>query len=974
MLKKILSFAAALVVAVSAVLVPASAKAPEYRNRYVTTVYNEQNGLPTGEANAVLQTNDGYIWIGSYGGLIRYDGTTFKNYSTTGELESSSVRALFEDSKGRLWIGTNDAGVFVFENDSFRKIPCSLGNTFLCIRDFAEGPDGKIYVASTSGIGEIEGDSLIPYTDEELAEKTVYALGVDKYNRVWGVMNAGIVSVVRDRKLVRKIESEEIFKDSEVYCLSATNNGDILLGSSGNRLARLIFSDKDEDNDELKYYSTGKTYTHNRIKETKNGSIIVSGLHGFYVLLPDGGYYEFGEERAASSINCADMDYEGNIWLASNSYGVIKYTIGSYYSPNFEAGLSGITLNAVTESDGMTYIGTDSGIKVFDSSWNPVVNSLTEKLNGVRVRDIIRGDNGLIWAASYSENSLCCYNPKTDSLDVFNPDSGMASDRVRTLLRLSDGSIAAGTQQGLSIIHPDKTITTLTEQDGLVNPAILCILEKDDGTLLAGSDGYGIYEINGTEIINHSFDEGLKEGVVLRMLRDGSLDAYFVSAGSSLYYWADGKFTKLTNLEKEAGSIFDFYLRDNKLWLLQNSGVLCVDRDILLSGERAETVMYGFDYGMTGSLNANTWHYINDEGNLVMATRSGISVFNFSGVDTCLPKLILNSVTVDGKRTEHPDTIMLDSTAQRITIDFAALSFTNTSNFTVAYRLENFDEEETVLNNLRSGDISYTNLPGGSYTFRVRVFDKANPDIQNTVTLTIEKEKNIAERPLFWAGVLLSSMALVAAIGLLIYKAKMAQMKKRQRQLKSLSEEALVCFARTIDAKDKYTNGHSVRVALYSRELAKRMGKSEAEQEHIYYVALLHDIGKIGVPDNILNKPGRLTDEEYEIIKSHPAIGGDILKEFTAIEGIADGARYHHERYDGRGYCEGKKGTEIPEVARIIGVADTYDAMSSSRCYREALSSKVIIDELKKAQGTQLDPEVVPFMLEMIEDGTAPIK
>lgn len=151
------------------------------------------------------------------------------------------------------------------------------------------------------------------------------------------------------------------------------------------------------------------------------------------------------------------------------------------------------------------------------------------------------------------------------------------------------------------------------------------------------------------------------------------------------------------------------------------------------------------------------------------------------------------------------------------------------------------------------------------------------------------------------------------------------------------------------------------------------MNMNKSEQERIYYIAMLHDIGKIGVPDSILNKPGKLTDEERRIIQQHPAIGAEILKNYTALKDVAYGAKYHHERYDGTGYCEGLSGKDIPLVARIIGVADTYDAMSSKRCYRDPLSSEYIVGELKRVAGTQLDPEIVSYMIEMIEDGTAPI-
>lgn len=222
-----------------------------------------------------------------------------------------------------------------------------------------------------------------------------------------------------------------------------------------------------------------------------------------------------------------------------------------------------------------------------------------------------------------------------------------------------------------------------------------------------------------------------------------------------------------------------------------------------------------------------------------------------------------------------------------------------------------------------------------------------------------------------WIAVLLLLVLLSMVFCFFYIRIKMKELEKKQVVYKSIVNQSLETFAHAIDAKDRDTNGHSIRVAVYSREIARRMNFSEEEQEQIYYMAMLHDIGKIGIPDSILKKPGKLTEEEMEVIRSHPAIGGEILKDFTAIKGISDGARYHHERYDGNGYNEGLKGEEIPLFARIICVADCYDTMSSKRVYKEHHDEEYILKELKECSGKQFDPEIVPYMIEMIEDGTA---
>ncbi len=187
-------------------------------------------------------------------------------------------------------------------------------------------------------------------------------------------------------------------------------------------------------------------------------------------------------------------------------------------------------------------------------------------------------------------------------------------------------------------------------------------------------------------------------------------------------------------------------------------------------------------------------------------------------------------------------------------------------------------------------------------------------------------------------------------------------------ECESLSRHVVQALAEAIDAKDKYTNGHSARVAKYSVEIAKRYGYSEKEQEDIYMMGLLHDVGKIGVPDSVINKPGRLTDEEFAQIKVHPAIGAKILTSVTEMPKLAIGARWHHERYDGKGYPDGQKGDEILEEARIIAVADAYDAMTSHRSYRDILPQEVVRGEIEKGKGTQFDPVFADIMLQMIDE------
>ena len=234
-------------------------------------------------------------------------------------------------------------------------------------------------------------------------------------------------------------------------------------------------------------------------------------------------------------------------------------------------------------------------------------------------------------------------------------------------------------------------------------------------------------------------------------------------------------------------------------------------------------------------------------------------------------------------------------------------------------------------------------------------------------------------------GVSLISMTLVVVVNVFfvyalsslgeeVGKARTRELKfykEAQEREAALFEETTEALANAIDAKDKYTRGHSTRVSILSRLIAQEAGLSNEECEQVYFAALLHDVGKIGVPDDVINKPGRLTDEEFAQIKIHPVLGYQILSSIRQSPYLSVGAHYHHERYDGRGYPDGLAGEDIPKIARIIAVADAFDAMTSTRSYRDALERQRVRDEIANGMGTQFDYEYAAIMLRLIDSGVA---
>ncbi len=274
-------------------------------------------------------------------------------------------------------------------------------------------------------------------------------------------------------------------------------------------------------------------------------------------------------------------------------------------------------------------------------------------------------------------------------------------------------------------------------------------------------------------------------------------------------------------------------------------------------------------------------------------------------------------------------------------------------------------------------DINMPEMDGFEVIYEIK---KSEGDWRDTpvIFLTAEEDEEIETKGLSLGAMDFIRKPFVANV--LVLRVKHAvELIRLQKDLESMVDEktkenenlflhVVESLADAIDAKDKYTNGHSGRVAVYSKEIAGRYGYDEKRQEKIFMMGLLHDVGKIGVPDEVINKPGRLTDEEFAQIKAHPAIGDRILKSVEEMAKLSIGARWHNERYDGKGYAHGLKGDEILEEARIIAVADAYDAMTSHRSYRDILPQEVVRGELVKGKGTQFDPTFADIMIQMIDE------
>ena len=947
---------------------------------YSAVLYNNMNGLPTSEANAIAETDEGFIWIGSYSGLIRYDGNTFERIdSTTG---ITSVVSLCVDSKNRLWIGTNDNGVAVMEKGEYKHYSDVEGLKSSSIRSIAEDPEGNIFIATTHGLGMVDADLVLhPLDEPQINEEYICELrrGVDGV--IYGETMDGDIFTIENQRLTGFYDSERLGIYGVYTVLPDEDNpGYVYIGTND---SKVYYGKLNGGIDQMNMYQVSPL-TVIKSMEKIGGQVWICSDNGIGIL--ENGNLKIVEKVPMdNSIDHMMVDYEGNLWFTSSRQGVMKI-VPNQFTDIFEwYELDARVVNATCVANGMLFIGSDNGLVVLGNKdvieSLPITkvyskrdtlkntNDLIAFLNGVRIRSVIKGSDGHVWFSTYSDRGLVEYFDNT--IRCYTVEDGLPSDRVRTVSMRQDGTVMAVCSGGLAYIKDGKVTEKFDASSGLTNTELLTVVEAKNGDVILGSDGDGIYIINGNSIKNLGKEDGLGSEVVMRVKKDKTRDIYWIITSNSIAYMTSDY--KITTIQKfPYSNNFDLYENSiGEIWILSSNGIYVTTVDELIANGEISTVFYSMDNGLPCVSTANSYSDITDEGVLYISGTTGVAKVNIETPfeDVSELKMAVPYVDIDGK-TLWPDEkgrFVIPAGTRRLTIYSYVYSY-SLLNPKVTYYLEGFDNDKVTVSRKALEPVAYTNLDGGTYTFKMQLQDSMGHGY-NELNITIIKKKAFYEKVWFKTLVVILGFILVTGIVVFFVKRKTKSLMKKQREQKLFIREMIEAFAKTIDMKDKYTNGHSTRVAEYTAMLTRELGYDEETVENYYNIALLHDIGKISIPPEVLNKPGKLTDEEFKIIKSHSLQGYRVLKDISIMPELAIGAGAHHERPDGKGYPKGLKGDEVPRVAQIIGVADTFDAMYSDRPYRKRMNFDKAVSIIKEVSGTQLYSDVVDAFLRLVDKG-----
>ncbi len=936
-------------------------------NDYVQSIYSSNNGLPCGEANDIAQTNDGVLWIGTYAGLYRYNGREFRwidDYESV-----KNVNCLFVDEEGRLWIGTNDNGLsIVIREKVVNVLDQKTGLPSNSVRSIVQATDGYYYIGTTGSMQIITMNNGLKAVKTLPEVNYAKSMAADTNGHVAAIASDGELFLMNNGELESSLklpDGEELFN----CCLFAPD-GTLLVGTSTDHIYGYDISG--DDFRQTKVVTCPDINCINDIKYLNDGSLFICADNGVAYMGTDG-YHKLNTNEFNNSIDHVLYDYQGNLWFTSSRLGLLRLAKSPFRDIYGAIGMERRVVNAVVAWQDCYYIGTDNGLDVVDKAChNQINNELTSKLDGVRIRCMYVDGKDHLWVCTYG-SGLIEYAADGQEWD-YNAENGSFGNRARIVTGLSDGTILAAGDTGISFIKNHRVDRTIRDDDGLINSMILTVTERSDGTILAGTDGDGIAVIKDGEVADIlTRDDGLSSGVILRTVKDPKSDGVFIVTSNSLCYLEpDGKIRILDKFPYFNN--YDIWAKDeDTLFIMSSAGIYVVERDELVAGGEIAWELLDARRGLGTSLTANSWNYHNDNGELFLPCDTGVYIIDVDkyNSDVRSYRMQLASVKLDGvmQPLARMGAITVGQGIGRIELAPEILNYT-IQEPNVGYFLEGYDSQWTIVPQNSLNNIIYANIPSGDYTFHLAILDSAGERVLEERKFDLVKEGEFYESPEF-----LVYMFSLLVLFLIWCSWLVVQKQLNQQQIKiNMANETVMAIANSVDAKDVRTSQHSMRVAEYSVLIAEEMNCFKWWQKtkalaNLRKAAQMHDIGKIGVPDSVLNKVGRLDDTEYMKMKSHVIGGADILKDFTLVEHVVDGTRYHHERYDGTGYPDGLKGEEIPLFGRIIAVADAFDAMTSNRVYRNHMDTDYVMNEMKRGRGTQFDPNALDAFLRLVDKG-----
>jgi len=745
-------------------------------SQFIHTEYKDKGFQ---EVLCLLQDKTGYIWIGTYSGLVRFDGTDFEMFNTYSRknFPVRSVRALAEDQQGGMWIGTNEDGLVRYSNGSCVVYDTGNGLPNNSVRRLRVDQQGRVWIGTAAGLCMFDGRELKKFEPIELQSTLINFILQDTSGSIWvgANTNDSLFRLKAGTSVFEKVSGElpaELAGKTVSFMIEDTKRKANWF-VAGNQ-AYLVRKGAVVKTLDFRGLAGSETADITEAYEDKDGSIWFFNTLFRYA---DNSIHHFdkmsglGDDRASTIL----QDREGNLWIGTQ-LGLQKYTEPRFVSYGQPEGLSCPAVNAVMENrPGEYWLGTDEGIYILNVARGNSVTVLSDPRVKVRIRHLMKESTGMIWASTYGNGLVGLRDGRV--VKNIRSSEGLAGDKVRLVVEDRSHNLWVGTTTGLSLIRPDGKIQNINARSGMTNEYIMCIQEAADGVMWIGTDGGGINIIEHGQIVKtYTRKDSLPTEIVLRLYRNDKGTLFAATTGGITRFDQKG----LTSYTfKDLGinpqdNVFQI-LADtrNRLWMITSSGVYCMNREMIEKrspGAAGGKVRYfkSASSGLREGPSTTAWAITDHQGAFWIPTFSGVARVDPLNMylNTTPPQVVIKQTLLDNQDTGRlGNQIELSADNMRIDFSYAALSFVDPEQTLTRYMLEGFDHNWS--NYARRNEATYTNLSPGTYRFKVSAVNGDGVASRQIAVIKVVKLPHFYETAWFR---ILASIILLGLLGLLFRK------------------------------------------------------------------------------------------------------------------------------------------------------------------------------------------------------------
>lgn len=763
---------------------------------FVSRTWTAANGLPGNSIQDIIQDSDGYIYLGTYGGLVRFDGVKFLTYNRNydDKFDFVSARVVFEDKKGNIWSGSNDEGLFrIDETGNVTRWTTQEGLPNNSIRAITEDKDGRIWAGTAGGVAYIQNDTVtVPQGLEKFGAEKVLVTGIycDTAGRIWILSGKSDGVYIYVNKGFEKFNGLSSFKDEVITCITQDKNTDFWFGVEPHYAVKL--EGKEETVFNIGHGKQAGT-TVSSIYQDKKGSIWFATDNGVTVI-HDGIYSYFDEKNGLSDNKVSKIieDREGNIWFCTDRGGIERLS-----RSKFKTTIMPTTVNAIAEDlkRNVFWFAGNNGVYCLDKN-TFVENSLTKYCRNIRIRDVYVCQDGTVLVSTYEKLGLVIMTPD-GKISSITKENGLTGNKVRCAIQDSKGNILIATTTGLNVVNSNTgDISKITMADGIKNEYIMCLYEDNDGVIWAGTDGGGVFTVKDGKVTDtYTTENGLSGNVIFKISQELPGE-YWITTGNGL-----------TRFNPETNSFFNYSSKSGlgsdgvfqcitdytrTVWMTSNEGIYCTSLDELdefskKNGKKINSKFFGQSDGLISAGVTGTSKSMKDSlGRIWFTLIDGFATYDPLNVtaNRIAPIIKIEDIIVDNEKLNwHGEKIVLSPAVKRIEITYTGLSFVSSEQTQFASKMEGFENDWSNWSTTRF--VSYTNLNPGNYKFEVVASNSDGVLSTNGQSVVIIKKPFIYQRISFWIFIAIFIIGLVA----FILNRRFSNMRKYQMELEIAVQE-----------------------------------------------------------------------------------------------------------------------------------------------------------------------------------------